>query len=133
MIRRLNPETVRAVPETFRGIYTHAVEITSPERLLLISGQIGLDRDGVTPPTFDAQCHQAMDNVEAILAAAGLSTADILKVTYYLTSAGHLPALTAIRQQRWASSEHAPAVTTLVVSELATPDLQIEIEVTAGR
>lgn len=132
MIRRLNPATVREVPATYQGIYTHAVEVSAPSKLLLISGQIGVDVDGVTPPTFEAQCHQAMDNVEAILASVGMSTEKILRVTYYLTSAGNLPALTRVRQERWGSADHAPAVTTLVISELAAPDLQIEIEVTAG-
>ncbi|MEL7061927.1 MAG: RidA family protein [Acidobacteriota bacterium] len=133
MIRRMNPDTVREVPDAFRGIYTHAVELSAPQRLVFVSGQIGVAPDGRTAPTFEAQCHQAMDNVEAILTAAELSTQDILKVTYYLTSAGHLAALGAIRRERWFDAEHAPAVTTLVVSELAEPDLQIEIEVTAGR
>jgi enamine deaminase RidA (YjgF/YER057c/UK114 family) len=133
MLRRLNPPTVREVPETYRGIYSHAVELTSPEKLLLVSGQIGVTVDGITPPTFEEQCHQAMDNVEAILADAGLGVENILRVTYYLTSAGYLGALAAIRKKRWGSAEHAPAVTTLVISELAAPDLQVEIEVTAGR
>lgn len=132
MIHRLNPATVREVPEAFQGIYSHAVEISAPTKLLLISGQIGVDREGVTATTFEGQCHQAIDNVEAILAAGGLSTANILRVTYYLTSTGHLPALTEVRQARWGSQDQAPAVTTLVVSELAAPDLQVEIEVTAG-
>jgi enamine deaminase RidA (YjgF/YER057c/UK114 family) len=133
MLRRLNPSTVREVPETYRGIYSHAVELTAPEKLLLISGQIGVTVEGVTPPTFAEQCHQAMDNVEAILTDAGLRVDNILRVTYYLTSAGYLGALAEIRKERWGSDHHAPAVTTLVISELAAPDLQIEIEVTAGR
>lgn len=132
MIRRLNPETVREVPETYQGIYTHAVEISAPNKLLLISGQIGVDAFGVTQPTFEAQCHQAIDNVEAILASTGMTTKNILRVIYYLTSAGDLPALTQVRQARWGDSDHAPAVTTLVISELAAPDLKVEIEVTAG-
>ena len=74
-----------------------------------------------------------MNNVEAILADVGLGVEDILKVTYYLTSAGYLGKLAEIRRERWGNSEHAPAVTTLVISELAAPDLQVEIEVTAGR
>ncbi len=132
MIHRLNPDTVREVPETFQGIYTHAVEISAPSKMLLVSGQIGVDTDGVTAGTFEGQCHQAMDNVEAILAAAGFSLDNILRVTYYLTSAGNLPALTKVRHARWGTRGQAPAVTTLVISELAAPDLQVEIEVTAG-
>lgn len=132
MPRRLNPKSVREVPPTYQGIYSHAVLLNAPKKLLLVSGQIGVDPEGITAPTFEGQVLQAMDNVEAILASADLSLEHILRVTYYLTSAGHLAELTRIRQERWNQKHNAPAVTTLVISELAAPDLQVEIEVTAG-
>lgn len=132
MLKRHNPATVREVRGPFQGIYTHAVEISAPQRLLLVSGQIGISPDGTTLATFDEQCHQAMSNVEAILAAADMSVKDVLRVTYYLTDAENLGALAAIRKARWLSDE-PPAVTTLVVAALADPDLKVEIEVTASR
>lgn len=131
MLTRHNPDSVRAVPDIFKSIYTHAVEIATPQRMLFISGQIGVDPDGKTLPTFAEQCLQAMDNVEALLAEAGMSTTDIVKVVYYLTSADDLAALTEIRQRRWGSAE-PPAVTTLVIAALASPEFQVEIDVTAG-
>ena len=132
MLKRYNPQSVRDVPETFRGIYTHAVEIAEPQKLLLISGQIGVRPDGKTLPTFEEQCNQAMDNVEALLTASGMSEKNILRVTYYLTDEKNLARLTKVRQARWASAE-PPAVTTLVVAALANPDLLVEIEVTASQ
>ena len=131
MLKDYNPDTVREVPERFRGIYSHAVEVSAPQKLLLLSGQIGVTPDGTTLPSFDEQCHQAMDNVEALLVAAGMSLNNVLRVTYYLTSAENLAALTKARRSRWGSSK-APAVTTLVVAALAGPELQVEIEVTAA-
>lgn len=131
-MRRLNPKTVREVPPPYQGIYSHAVLLNTPKKLLLVSGQIGVDPEGVTAPTFDAQVRQAMDNVEAILAAADLSLEHILRVVYYVTRAEDLPELTRIRQERWHQKLNAPAVTTLVINALAAPDLQVEIEVTAG-
>ena len=131
MLKDYNPDTVREVPEKFQGIYTHAVEVAAPRKLLLLSGQIGVAPDGTTLPSFEEQCHQAMDNVEALLAAADMSLNDVLRVTYYVTSADNLAALTAARRSRWGSSK-APAVTTLVVAALAGPDLLVEIEVTAA-
>lgn len=131
MLKNYNPETVRAVPEKFQGIYSHAVEVAVPRKLLLLAGQIGVAPDGTTLPSFDEQCHQAMDNVEALLAEAGMTLEDVLRVTYYVTSTDNLAALTKARRSRWASSR-APAVTTLVVAALAGPDLLVEIEVTAA-
>lgn len=131
MLTRHTPDSIRAVPEAFQKIYTHAVEITSPERLVLMSGQIGVAPDGQTLEGFEKQCHQAMDNVEALLEASHMSVADILRVTYYLTDSADLPALSAIRTARW-GSDAPPAVTTLVVAALAKPGLVVEIEVTAA-
>ena len=131
MLRRHTPETIRAVPEAFQKIYTHAVEIAAPQRLILMSGQIGVAPDGTTLEGFEAQCDQAMANVEALLASSSMTVSDILRVTYYLTDPGDLPALSALRKARWGSDE-PPAVTTLVIAGLAKPDLLVEIEVTAG-
>ncbi len=131
MMKHLNPESVREVSEPFRGIYTHAVEITAPRKFLFVSGQIGIAPDGTTLHSFDEQCRQAMSNVEAVLASADMSMENVLRVTYYLTDPADLPFLTEHRQARWRSSE-PPAVTTLVVAALARPDLKVEIEVTAS-
>lgn len=132
MLIRLAPDTVRQVPERFQGIYVHGTHIETPERLVFLSGQIGVGPDGKTLAGFKDQCNQAMDNVEALLADAGMTTADILRVTYFVTEADNLVALSELRQARW-NQGHAPAVTTLVVAGLAAPDLLVEIEVTAAK
>ncbi len=131
MPERYNPPSIRPVGDAFKGIYTHAVALEAPKRLFFISGQIGVDPQGVTHESFDAQCHEAMASVEALLASVDLSMNDMLRVVYYLTKAENLPALTKIRQARWGANE-APAVTTLVISALARPEYLVEIEVTAG-
>lgn len=132
MITRLAPNTLRAVPEQYQGIYVHGTQISAPKTLICLSGQIGVSPDGETREGFEQQCYQAMNNVEALLADAGLGTADILRVIYYVTEAKYLPALSKARQARWNQGQ-APAVTTLVVAGLAAPDLLVEIEVTAAR
>jgi len=132
MIERLAPKTVRAVPEEFQGIYVHGTEIAMPNRIVCLSGQIGVAPDGTTHQSFEAQCHQAIDNVEALLVDAQLGVEDIMRVTYFLTRAENLPVLSKIRQARW-NNGHAPAVTTLVVAGLAAPELLVEIEVTAAK
>ena len=124
-----NPPTVWQVPETFKSVYSHAVEVRDVNRLLMISGQFGVTPDGHLAADFATQCEQAIDNVEAPLAASGMTTSNIAKLTN-VTSAYNIPELVAIRQKRWAR-QPAPAVTAIVVSGLARPEYLIEIEATA--
>ena len=128
---RHNPETVWPIPESFRSIYAHGVELRSKARLLFLSGQIGVAPDGSLAAHFEAQCEAAMTNVETLLTAAAMKQADIVKLVFYLTRATDLPTLGELRRKRWASPT-PPAVTTLVVAALARPELLIEIDVTAA-
>jgi enamine deaminase RidA (YjgF/YER057c/UK114 family) len=126
-----NPATVWPVPEQFRSIYSHAAELRAGERLLYVSGQFGVAPDGLISVDFEAQCLQAMANVEALLAAAGMSQGNIVKLTYFVTRAGDFAALGRLRRERWAANA-APAVTAIVVAGLARPEYLIEIEAVAA-
>lgn len=125
-----NPATVWPVPAEFRPIYSHAAEVRSAERALFVSGQFGVRPDGALPDGFDAQCEQAMDNVEALLATAGMDRGNIVKLTYYVAYAADFPALGRIRRARWASAS-APSVAAIAVAGLARPEYLIEIEAVA--
>jgi len=114
----------------FETIYAHAVEVPADHRTVYVSGQIGLDADGSVPPSFEAQFRLAITNLEQVLAAADMQLADVAKLTFYLTRPSDLPVLREIRLKSLAI---APAVTTLVVSALAGPDLLIEVEAVAAK
>jgi enamine deaminase RidA (YjgF/YER057c/UK114 family) len=90
---RHNPETLWPIPESFRSIYAHGVELRSKARLLFLSGQIGVAADGIRATHFEAQCEVAMTNVETLLTAAAMKQADIVKLVFYLTRAADLPTL----------------------------------------
>lgn len=128
---RINPATVWQVPESFRNIYAHAVELPSPTRTLFISGQVGVSANGAIVPDFVGQLEQTMTNVEALISASGMTLANVVKITYLLTRTEDLAALCETRRRRWAMSE-PPAVTVIVVAALARPDYLVEIEVTAA-
>ena len=113
-----NPAALWQVPDAFRSVYSHAAEVAAPSRVLFISGQFGVAPDGRLPTDFAAQCGLAMDNVEALLAAAGMTTANIVKLNCYATQATDFPMLMQIRQRRWAF-DPAPSVTAIAVSALA--------------
>ena len=71
-----------------------------------------------------------MDNVELLLAATGMTTANIVKLNYYATQATDFPTLVQIRQRRRAL-EPALSVTAIAVSALTRPEYLIEIKAVA--
>lgn len=129
-INALNPSSVWQVPEGFRGVYTHATEVSSATRQLFVSGQFGVRPDGSLPQAFAEQAGQAMDNVEALLAAAAMDFSNVVKLTFFLTRSADAPELVKIRAGKWGNGQ-PPAVTVVTVSALARPEYLVEIEATA--
>jgi len=126
-----NPSTVWTVPEAFRAIYSHAHESAAGARMLFVSGQFGVAPDGSLPGGFAEQVEVAMDNVEALLASAGMTKDNLVKLNYYLTRAADASVLGEIRRRRWSSAK-PPAVTAIVVVSLARGEYLIEIEAVAA-
>ena len=60
--------------------YSQAVEVTGASRILFISGQIGAEPDGTTPPSTAAQARLAWRNLAVQLAAAGMGFDNVVKV-----------------------------------------------------
>jgi enamine deaminase RidA (YjgF/YER057c/UK114 family) len=126
-MQRHNP--VPILP-AYEAVYAHGVEVAAGARTLFVSGQVGVDRDGRTVDGgFDAQCVQAIANVEAVLASANMALTDIVKVTIYLTRREDIPRLRDVRAARLAV---APAVTMVLVAGLHDPDWLVEIEAVAA-
>ncbi|MEV0082448.1 RidA family protein [Saccharopolyspora sp. NPDC050642] len=96
-----------------------------------VSGQAGIDERGRTVgDDFKTQGRQAFANIERVLAAAGATLADVVKVTILVRDmAANLPAVIELREEFLA--EPYPADTLLEVSSLARPDWQIEIDAIA--
>ena len=124
-ITRSNPPAVRAPAG-----YSHAVEIRHAERRLVISGQVGMAVDGTIPGTGGGQIDQALANLRAVLEANGMTVADLIKTTVFLTDRSLLGAYRAARAALL--GEHAPASTLLIVAGLADPRFVVEIEAEAA-
>ncbi|MFF4948930.1 RidA family protein [Streptomyces chattanoogensis] len=99
--------------------------------LIHVSGQAGIDERGRTvSDDFLTQGRQAFANVARVLAEAGASLADVVKVGIFVTDmAADLEHVIALRGEFL--SEPYPADTLLEVSSLARPDWRIEVEATA--
>ena len=126
-MKRHNP--VPILP-AYESVFAHGIEVPAGARTLYVSGQVGVDADGRTVEGgFDAQCAQAIANVEAVLASAGMALADTVKVTIYLTRREDIAPLRAVRAERLAV---APAVTMVLVAGLHDPRWLVEIEAVAA-
>lgn len=111
------------------GGYAQAIEITAPDRLLIISGQIPLDNKQNLPGTFGAQCQQVWANIQAQLHESGMGIENLIKVTTYLASRDHAEENGAIRQQ--ILGDHTPALT-VIITGIYDEDWLIEIEAMAA-
>ena len=85
---------------------------------LYASGQIPLDpKTGeLVGGGIEKSAERVFDNLEAVLASAGLAFSDVLKVTVYLTKSEDFPAMNAVYARRF--GEHRPARSTVIVAAL---------------
>ena len=122
--------------KTFEGPIKAAGAPYSPvverDGLLFISGQVPLDpaTKQIVPGGIEEQTRQALSNLTGALAAAGLTPADVLKTTVFLTDMGHYAAMNAIYAESF--SEAPPARSAVAVAALPFGCL-VEIEAVAGR
>lgn len=111
------------------GPYSQAVECGN---LVFVSGQIPLDpaTGAIVGDNAPAQAEQVMQNLAAILGAAGLSFRHVVKTTIYLTNLGEFAAVNAVYAAY--VPDPPPARATIEVARLPR-DVQVEIDVIAAR
>jgi 2-iminobutanoate/2-iminopropanoate deaminase len=111
--------------------YSHVV-IVNQGRLIFVSGQTGMDKDGKMADSFAAQAKQAFTNLKVALTGVGAKPADIVKINYLVVGLNH-EKLVALREARDTiiDLEHPPASTRAGVEALFRDDAQIEIEAEA--
>ena len=112
------------------GSYSHQLEISGNERILVLSGQVGMREDGTVPEGTLEQMDVAFENIFRNLRAASMDVEDIIKLTYYLV--GEVD--TAKRRELVVSKlqGHKPCSTLLFVAGLASPIYKVEIEAWAS-
>lgn len=125
--RPLNPTTIR--PPFAR--YSHGVEVPAGARLVVTSGQLGVAPDDSVPEDVEAQAVLCFENIKATLAEAGMTLADVVRFSAYVTDRAYFPIYGAVRS-RYVAGE-AFASTLIVVSGFTRPEFKIEIEATAAR
>ena len=113
------------------GPYCHAKLAGETLETLYTSGQLGLiPATGELPEGVEAQATQALDNLSAVLAAAGMSLADVVKTTVFLADINDFAAINAIYAKYFPGE--APARSCVQVAALPKGAL-FEIEAVAVR
>jgi enamine deaminase RidA (YjgF/YER057c/UK114 family) len=97
--------------------------------LVFVSGTTGYDYASMTIDADPvAQCEQCFRNIDAALRQAGATMDDVVRVVFYLPDRADWPPCKPV-VKRWLGTARPAA--TMVVAGLQSPDMKIEIEVTA--
>lgn len=102
-------------------------------RTLYCSGQTAMSPDGEPQHTGDmaAQVALTLDNLEAVLAGAGMTLAHVVRLTVYSTDVDLLLQHYGVLAARLGAAGAAPPTTMLGVTRLAVPGQMVELEATA--
>lgn len=126
-LKRHNPDDIvkPAAP------YSQGVEVPPSARWLYVAGQVGVNPDGSIAGDSRKQLERAWQNVLAVLAAARMSAADLVRVCVYITN----PDDVQLNREYWKRISHrgGPAITMVTVKRLSHPDWTVEIEAVAAR
>lgn len=110
------------------GPYSQAVELNGT---VYVSGQLPINpATGSMPESVDAQTRQAIENISSILAAAGLSLADVVKTTVILADMADFAAMNAAYADYFKDSK--PARVCFQAAALPK-NAKVEIDAIAGK
>ena len=114
--------------------YNQAEILEGARRQLVCAGQTSVDADGTPqhPGDMRNQCALAMDNLAAVLDAAGMGLANITRLTVFATDVDAVLQNFDVLAARMGPAGAAPPMTLLGVTRLALPSLMIEIEASAA-
>ncbi|MEV0660430.1 RidA family protein [Actinomadura luteofluorescens] len=113
--------------------YNQGEVVSGHTRTLYCSGQTAMSADGKPQHAGDmaAQLALSIDNLEAVLAEAGMSLANLVRLNVYTTDVDLLFQHYGVLASRLGAAGAAPSTTMLGVTRLAIPTLTVELEGTA--
>ena len=110
-----------AAPEAV-GPYSQAIVANG---LIFVSGQLPIDREGKLLTEIRTATAQCLDNIRAILEAAGAGLEDLVKVTIYVTDLADFAAINEVYAGYFTKEPPARAFVQVVALPKGAP---IEIE-----
>ncbi|MEU8222307.1 RidA family protein [Kribbella sp. NPDC048915] len=124
---------INPVPWSVELGFNQGELVSGHTRTLYCSGQTAMNADGKPEHDGDlaAQLALSLDNLEAVLAEAGMTLADVVRLNVYTTDVDRLFGEYGVLAGRLAAAGVAPATTMLGVTRLAIPGQLVELEATA--
>ena len=113
------------------GKYCHTTLVPASARWLILSGQVGIDKNGKLATGIRKQAEQTFRNILACLRENKMRKADLVKTTVYLTDSRFINDYRLARS-RIIGDATLFASTLVIVDGLASPDILIEIEAWAA-
>ncbi|GAB3626716.1 transmembrane protein [Pandoraea terrae] len=120
------------IPPGFQAWYDayHFSPATRVGDTIWVSGQVGIDAEMRPGEGMQAQARIAFESLKAVLEAAGASLADVVELTTFHTNLRHdIEVFSAVRDEYFPN--RYPSWTAVGVTELALPELCIEIRAVA--
>jgi enamine deaminase RidA (YjgF/YER057c/UK114 family) len=128
----MKPRTIH--PDGWAPALGYANGMLMADGTLHIGGQIGWDKDKVfVPGGFIPQMEQALDNIAAIVRAAGGDVTDVGRLTWFVTDkAEYLAHQREVgKAYQRVFGKHFPAMSLVTVNDLVEDEALVEIEATA--
>jgi enamine deaminase RidA (YjgF/YER057c/UK114 family) len=122
-----NPPSVR---KPF-GDYNHGLLAPAGASLLVTSGQLGIALDDTIPDDVTAQAELCFKAIGAILDEAGMTFADVIRISGFVTKREDFAPYMAVRDRH--TLDPKPVSTLIIVSGFTRPEFLVEVEVTAAR
>lgn len=122
-----NPKSVR---RPF-GHYNHGLLVPPGASLLVTSGQLGIAPDDSIPADVTAQAELCFEAIKAILDEAGMTFADVIRISGFVTKREDFAPYMAVRDRY--TQDPKPVSTLIIVGGFTRPEFLVEVEVTAAK
>jgi 2-iminobutanoate/2-iminopropanoate deaminase len=98
---------------------------------IYVAGMAALDAEGkiVGPGDMKAQARKTFENIGTVLAEAGATLADVVKITAYVTDMSKYSEYAQVRAEVF--SRNPPTSATVSTAKLVSPELLVEVEAIA--
>ena len=127
MTKAFNPVSVR---RPFGG-YNHGLLVPPGASLLVTSGQLGIAVDDAVPEGVTDQAEICFQAIGAILYEAGMTFADVIRISGFVTRREDFAPYMAVRDRY--TLDPKPVSTLIIVGGFTRPEFLVEVEVTAAK
>lgn len=122
-----NPASVH----TPLAAYSHQAQVGGNAKWLVMSGQIGMNKEGAVPQDVINQTEIALDNILLNLQEAQMELKDLVKLVFYFVGEHNIDERRRLISKKL--GEHCPCTTLMYVAGLAGPNIKVEIDAWACR